>query len=509
MKLKNNKFLNSIHTKLFLILCVVIIMIIAFFIIISNAVLETVYYYSKKNASLRVFDFINDNFPKVIESNQNEYLYELEKQEVNNSFEIVILDEAQNVIYCTNKNFSQDFGTINDVNYDVEYSIFNRSEIIYANEELAIRKVVSKKNGFPYILLKGNLKNGNEIFIRISVTPIEQIANVTNKFIFILGVASIILGWVAITFITDRFSKPIEELNDIANEMSNLNFSRKYRVNDSEDEINELGRSINTLSDKLESTINQLKITNIELEKDIEEKSKIDEMRKQFISDVSHELKTPIALIQGYAEGLNENVVTDEEDRKFYTEVILDEANKMDSLVKRLIELIKLEYDERKFNNRDFDIVELINEVVKNSKVVLKENNIEVEFKEKNPVNVYADDFYIEEVLCNYFTNAIKNIKEKDGKKLIKISVKDRKADNKYRVSVFNTGDSISEENLNRIWTRFFKADESRDRSKGGSGIGLSLVKAIMTKYENKYGVTNKKDGVEFYFEVDKSRSDN
>ena len=291
--------------------------------------------------------------------------------------------------------------------------------------------------------------------------------------------------------------------------MSNLNFSRKYRVNDSEDEINELGRSINTLSDKLESTINQLKITNIELEKDIEEKSKIDEMRKQFISDVSHELKTPIALIQGYAEGLNENVVTDEEDRKFYTEVILDEANKMDSLVKRLIELIKLEYDERKFNNRDFDIVELINEVVKNSKVVLKENNIEVEFKEKNPVNVYADDFYIEEVLCNYFTNAIKNIKEKDGKKLIKISVKDRKADNKYRVSVFNTGDSISEENLNRIWTRFFKADESRDRSKGGSGIGLSLVKAIMTKYENKYGVTNKKDGVEFYFEVDKSRSDN
>ena len=303
MKLKNNKFLNSIHTKLFLILCVVIIMIIAFFIIISNAVLETVYYYSKKNASLRVFDFINDNFPKVIESNQNEYLYELEKQEVNNSFEIVILDEAQNVIYCTNKNFSQDFGTINDINYEVEYSIFNRSDIILANDELAIRKVVNRKNGFPYILLKGKLKNGNEIFIRMSVTPIEQIANVTNKFIFILGVASIILGWVAITFITEKFSKPIEELNDIANEMSNLNFSRKYRTNDSEDEINELGKSINTLSDKLESTINQLKLTNIELEKDIEEKSKIDEMRKQFISDVSHELKTPIALIQGYAEG--------------------------------------------------------------------------------------------------------------------------------------------------------------------------------------------------------------
>ena len=130
-----------------------------------------------------------------------------------------------------------------------------------------------------------------------------------------------------------------------------------------------------------------------------------------------------------------------------------------------------------------------------------------MEFKEKNPINVYADDFYIEEVLSNYFTNAIKNIKEKNGKKLIKISVKEKKADDKYRISVFNTGDQISEENLNRIWTRFFKVDESRDRSKGGSGIGLSLVKAIMTKYENKYGVQNKKDGVEFYFEIDKSHT--
>ena len=145
----------------------------------------------------------------------------------------------------------------------------------------------------------------------------------------------ICISGIIASFISKKFTEPILELNNIANKMAKLDFSQKYRIKDTEDEINDLGKSINTMSDKLERTIKQLRGTNIELEKDIEEKSKIDEMRKQFISDVSHELKTPIALIQGYAEGLVENVNTDDESRKFYAEVILDESNKMDILVKQ------------------------------------------------------------------------------------------------------------------------------------------------------------------------------
>ena len=262
------------------------------------------------------------------------------------------------------------------------------------------------------------------------------------------------------------------------------------------------GKNINKMSYKLEETINQLQKNNMELERDIEEKSKIDEMRKQFISDVSHELKTPIALIQGYSEGLIENVNSDEESRKFYADVILDEANKMDQLVKKLLELMKLEYGERKFNDSEFDITELINDIVRNSKVVLEEHNILVEFKEQKPIYVFADSFYIEQVVRNYFTNAIKNNKAINGKKKIKISVKTIKENGKVKVSVFNTGEKISEENLNRIWARFFKADKSRNRKDGGTGIGLALVKAIMNQYGNDFGVVNKKDGVEFYFEV-------
>lgn len=283
--------------------------------------------------------------------------------------------------------------------------------------------------------------------------------------------------------------------------MAKLDFSQKYRVTDTEDEINELGRSINTMSDKLETTIKQLQKSNIELEKDIEEKSKIDDMRKQFISDVSHELKTPIALIQGYAEGLIENVSTDEESRRFYAEVILDETNKMDRLVKQLLELMKLEYGKKEFNNEKFDINELINEVIRKCEVMLQKNNIQVEFESKKPIYVWADEFYIEQVVTNYFTNAIKHTEEIGNNKKIKITVK--QLNDKMRITVFNTGKTIPEEDLTRIWGRFYKVDSSRNRQDGGTGIGLALVKAIMNNYQNEYGVNNKKDGVEFYFDVD------
>ena len=314
---------------------------------------------------------------------------------------------------------------------------------------------------------------------------------------------AILIAAVIVSYVSRKFGDPISELTGIAKKMANLDFSHKYRITDADDEINNLGKSINAMSDKLERTIKQLRTTNIELEKDIEEKSKIDEMRKSFISDVSHELKTPIALIQGYSEGLLENVNTDEESRKFYAEVILDETNKMDKLVKQLLELMKLEYGKREFQDKKFNLVELEKEVVRKSQVMLEEKQIEIQFKTPEEINVFADDFYIEQVISNYITNAIKHIKEVKGKKYIKIENVVDIEKNKVRVKVFNTGDNIAEENIARIWNRFFKVDESRNREEGGTGIGLSFVKAVMNNYGNVYGVINQENGVEFYLELD------
>lgn len=496
------KIFNSIRAKLFITLCIVVAMIISFLVIVNSVVLETLYVYSKKESSLEAFEYIKSNYSEEISEDLEK---ELEKIALSNNFEILIVN-GEKEIFSTKGNFLSHFGTIKEVNYDVGYSIFSKGDILYSTAEITISREQDRQYGLTFIVFSGNVLDNVKVYMRMPITPIQDSVRISNQFLLILGFVTMIVGGIAILVITERFTKPIEELNDIANGMANLDFSKKYRIQDNEDEINELGRSINILSDKLEDTIYQLKLNNMELEKDIEQRSKIDEMRKQFISDVSHELKTPIALIQGYAEGLVDNVISDEENKKFYAEVILDEANKMDKLVKRLLELMKLEYEDRKFNDAKFDIVELINEVIRNSKVVLEEKKIDVDFKEQNPNFIYADDFYIEQVISNYFTNAIKNVLEVNGSKKIKISIKNAKDLNKLKVSVFNTGKNIDQENLNRIWTRFYKIDESRDRSKGGTGIGLALVKAIMTKYKCNYGVTNKKDGVEFYFEIPKAK---
>ena len=401
------------------------------------------------------------------------------------------------ILFSTNKDF---LSSIEVAKEKYKTYLEERKNLLYSDAKMTIRKIDDTSNSLNYILLYGKLDNGYSLYIRIPIAPIEESVRISNNTLIVIGIATVIISAFVASLISKRFTSPILQLNDITKKMAKLDFKQKYRINDSDDEINELGKNINTMSDKLESTIKQLRETNSELEKDIEEKSKIDEMRKQFISDVSHELKTPIALIQGYAEGLIENVNNDDESRKFYAEVILDESNKMDVLVKQLLELMKLEYGKRKFNDEEFDVVELINEVIRKCNVMLEENQIQVVFDEKKPIYAYADDFYVEQVVTNYFTNAIKHAKEVNGKKQIKITIQNVK--NKIRVSVFNTGDKIPEEDLTRVWGRFYKIDDSRNRENSGSGIGLSIVKAIQNNYQNEYGVQNLSNGVEFYFDI-------
>ena len=376
-----------------------------------------------------------------------------------------------------------------------------RNTIIYSQNNIVVQSIKDSQNN-QYLMLKANLDNGYITYIKIQIQPIKETVRISNDLLLIIGILMIIIAAVIASVIANKFTKPILQLSRITKRMANLDFSEKYRISDTEDEINMLGKNINEMSDKLEITIGRLRSNNSKLEQNIEEKSKIDEMRKQFISDVSHELKTPIALIQGYAEGLIENVNSDEESRKFYAEVILDESNKMDQMVKRLLELMKLEYQERKFNDTEFDLTELIKEELRRNTVVLKENNINVEFDDDKIVKVYADQEYIEQVVSNFLTNSIKHAEEKNGEK--KIIIRTENKEDKVRLYVYNTGENIPKEYKDKIWGRFFKVDTSRNRNQGGTGIGLALVKAIMNNYNNEYGVINHENGVEFYCDINK-----
>ena len=497
MKLNKIKdILSSVKVKLFLSLSITVLLIILFMILVNNFALEQFYLYKKQITLKTVYESINDYYQK--QNRDDDIQTELEKLSIKNNFDILIKDKNGINLYTTNKNFSTVMGSINDILDKV-----NDGKEIESNDNFKIKQQRDTKNGLSYMMLSGKLENGYFLYIRIPLNSIKDSVSISNNFLLMMAGFTILIASIMVTIVSRKFTEPILELNNIAKKMSNLDFSQKYQVTNAKDEINDLGRSINTMSDKLERTIKQLRSSNSELERDIEEKSKIDEMRKTFISDVSHELKTPIALIQGYSEGLLENVNSDEESRKFYAEVILDETNKMDKLVKQLLELMKLEYGKREFNNKEFDIVELEKEVIRKTNVMIEEKHAEIKFDETKDISVFADDFYIEQVLTNYLTNAIKNVKEMYGEKYIKISNEILEEENKVCIKVFNTGENISEENLNRIWNRFYKADESRHREDGGTGIGLAFVKAIMGNYDNKYGVKNLENGVEFYFELD------
>lgn len=487
--------LKSVRVKLFLVLCVVTILLVICLIAINSLVLENFYIYNKTNTIREVYNKINKYYkdPDLAINLETE----LKKIAFRNNFDILIQSDTDLILFSTNKDF---LSSIEVAKEKYKTYLEERKNLLYSDAKMTIRKIDDTSNSLNYILLYGKLDNGYSLYMRIPIAPIEESVRISNNTLIVIGIATVIISAFVASLISKRFTSPILQLNDITKKMAKLDFEQKYRINDSDDEINELGKNINTMSDKLESTIKQLRETNSELEKDIEEKSKIDEMRKQFISDVSHELKTPIALIQGYAEGLIENVNNDDESRKFYAEVILDESNKMDVLVKQLLELMKLEYGKREFNDEEFDVVELINEVIRKCNVMLEENQIQVVFDEKKPIYAYADDFYVEQVVTNYFTNAIKHAKEVNGKKQIKITIQNVK--NKIRVSVFNTGDKIPEEDLTRVWGRFYKIDDSRNRENSGSGIGLSIVKAIQNNYQNEYGVQNLSNGVEFYFDI-------
>lgn len=205
-----------------------------------------------------------------------------------------------------------------------------------------------------------------------------------------------------IWIVSRRVTTPILQLADISERMCHLDFEARYSGN-SKNEIGILGENINQLSDTLEHTISELKTANNELKKDIQKKEEIDQMRREFLSNVSHELKTPIALIQGYAEGLLEDVNSDPESRKFYCDVIVDEAAKMNNMVKKLLTLNQLESGNDVVSMERFDITALVHNYLQSADLLAKQNGISVHMDQTKEIYVWGDEFKIEEVLMNYF----------------------------------------------------------------------------------------------------------
>lgn len=371
-------------------------------------------------------------------------------------------------------------------------------EVLYSNDQYQLLRKNDTRLDSEYLVLVGVLENGDMILMRTAVESIRESAAISNRFLLFVGAAAIVSSLLVAFFTTRHITKPLQQLTDISKRMVDLDFNAKYESNRSNSyEVEELGNHINRLSENLERTISELKTANVELQDDIEKKIQIDEMRKEFLSNVSHELKTPLALIQGYAEGLQECINDDAESREFYCDVIIDEADKMNRMVKKLLTLNQLEFGNDQVVMERFDMTELVRGVANSTKILMEQKGIRLELDNLEEACVWGDEFKVEEVITNYMSNAINHA---DGGKVIRVFY--TRFEDKLRVSVFNTGQPIPEDDIDKIWVKFYKVDKARTREYGGSGIGLSIVKAIMDSFHQQCGVINHEDGVEFWMEL-------
>lgn len=376
---------------------------------------------------------------------------------------------------------------------------YAEEEMVYSNENMQIWETSAAGTQMSYLEGRGFF-TPNVVFVMS--TPLESIqesVEVANRLLIYVGIVVMLFTAVVIMLVTRQFTKPILELAEISEKVSHLDFQKRYNGKE-QDEIGILGNSINTMADRLQMTIEELQNANEQLKQDIQEKVEIDEMRKEFLSNVSHELKTPIALIQGYAEGLQEAVNDNPESRDFYCEVIIDEADKMNKMVRKLLTLNHLEFGQDVLDMTEFDMVSLVQSVIDANAITMKQKEARLILNLPKLAVVTGDEFKTEEVITNFLSNALNHL---SYDKMIEVAVIE--LNDKIRVSIYNTGDPIPEEDIDKIWEKFYKVDKARTRAYGGSGIGLSIVKAIMESMGEKYGVWNRPGGVEFWFELSKA----
>ena len=379
-------------------------------------------------------------------------------------------------------------------------SLVENRTIISSNDNYTLQKVYDERLGDYYLEIWGTLDNGYSIILRTPIQGIKDNVNISTTLIKYVGGAILAVGIIAAFVVSTYITRPIKQLSDIAEKMSEMDFNARYEGSD-KGEIGLLGKSMNNMSEKLEQNIAELKKANLELKKDIDKKEKLELMRTDFLSNVSHELKTPIALIQGYAEGLKEGITDDPESMEFYCDVIMDEANKMNTMVKRLLTLNQIEFGNDEPEMERFDINELIASVADANAIRAGQKNMSIVFDNRNEHNfVWADEYKTEEVLTNYISNALNHC---DGKRAIEVRTEKSENGGTITVTVYNSGKNIADEDLERIWEKFYKTDKARTREYGGNGIGLSIVKAIMDSMGQEYGVRNVSDGVEFWFELE------
>jgi len=318
---------------------------------------------------------------------------------------------------------------------------------------------------------------------------------ILKNYVIYIFIASVFFTVIIAALLSYLITRPVLKINKAASRMSEMDFSERCDVN-SDDELGNLARSLNFLSEKLDAALKQLQDANEQLQRDLDVQRELDLMRKDFIAGVSHEFKTPVTLIKGYAESVKDQVAKEEE-RDMVIDTIIKEAGRIDKLVQDLLALSSMESSGYRLEWSEFYIDELLMSISRKYELLMKDKGIAFKTAPGCPeVLVRADRFRIEEVIRNFLDNALAHTKAGQA-----IAISSRTSANSVCISVENQGRPIPDEDLSRIWEKFYRSDKSRTRSlAGGTGLGLAICRIILDKHACTYGVRNTDSGVQFYF---------
>ena len=481
-KMRKNFSVVAVLTVLF---CICI------FTIIQFIFMDDIYTFKTKLNMIEAADEIVSIF------NDDDFITKIADYEAENNLYIEIYNPKDTLVYTTDSN---------NVIYEPSAYSENKSDI-----KPRIMKIISRtqRDDSSYFEIRqehfatakyivyGNFYGKDTVIeLYYPIEVINENSDTASWTVFALSMfALILISVTAFTFATS-FTKPLKVITASTKRMASMDFNEKcpeFAIK----ELNELSFSINTLSISLDSAMSNLKDKNRQLERNIEKELRLEKQRKSFVANVSHELKTPISIIQGYAEGMKYGIGCDSTEE--FCDIIIDEANKMNNLVLRLMEFVQ--YGENYIIKvSKFNLKNAINDYIHSFEQQIQDNDIRLKIEIDSDLEVEADKDLFNDVLNNYVSNALNHIsKEKD------LIIRAEDNIDKCRVYVFNSGNPISGSDIENIWQSFYRADKAHSRKDGHFGLGLSIVATLQELHGEKYGVSNLENGVEFWFDVKKS----
>ena len=486
--------MRSVKVKFFAAIAAVAVVFILVITSLNLFFYESYYMAQRQNSLTEIYEEVRTSYHA---GDSEAFLDVLFRIENSDSVRLSIIDETGQMIYDsdTAQESQSIFGHNVFANWRMEQLVksalsaadpqkLNAGEVDF----VAVQMRDLREN---FLCLVGKL--GDDYLVeRVPFTYMKQNSMFNMTFLVITGMVTLLICLALSAFLASHFTKPLIEMGEVAKAMTRLDCSKKYEGGRT-DEIGQLGESLNLLSDHLEEAIRELRTSNQQLACEIEEKERIDAMRREFIVNVSHELKTPIALIQGYAEGLTAGVAESPEDRDFYCNTIAEEADRMNTMVTQLLSLSRLELGREIVHSEPVDLGECVRGVVEKTAVLRAGRGLQVSCTGQAVVN--SDGRQVDQIIMNYMTNAIRYTP--DGGR-IELRVMAQPGGG-ARVEVFNEGDGVAEEELPKLWEKFYRTDKARSRASGGTGVGLSIVRASAQLLGGQCGAENVAGGIVFW----------